>query len=440
MTRRAVLFVCLLLAAAPASAQEPYNFAVNVQRLSLLFTQLYGPQGLIVDSLTLLEGEEPHTGHFNSDFQAEFSQFSTALTSQLVSVPLPSPASGFTYEFDPGLGVFTRTTRSFGPILAERAETIGAGQTSFGFTYQHFGFDAIEGIDLSRVPAVFTHDNATAGTGRADVVTTTNEIRARVSQFTAFLTYGVTNHLDLSVAIPLVSNDLLVVSDASIQRIGTTDERTHFFRSAGDAIGSRRIFTAFGSASGLGDVTVRLKQTLTRRGAHGFAVGLDVRLPTGDEADLLGTGAPGLRPFGVWSASYGAVAPHANLGYLWNGSSVLAGDPAAGVSADLPDQVTYVTGAEITVNPRVTVAFDLIGRYVIDTPRLVAQTFTALDGVSRFPNIVFRNDSHNETSGAVGFKLNLVQRLLVDVNVLFKLNDNGLRDKVTPLLGLEYTF
>jgi hypothetical protein len=40
----------------------------------------------------------------------------------------------------------------------------------------------------------------------------------------------------------------------------------------------------------------------------------------------------------------------------------------------------------------------------------------------------------------VGFKLNLVQRLLVDVNVLFKLNDNGLRDKVTPLLGLEYTF
>jgi serine/threonine protein kinase len=78
--------------------------------------------------------------------------------------------------------------------------------------------------------------------------------------------------------------------------------------------------------------------------------------------------------------------------------------------------------------------------YVIDTPRLVAQTFTALDGVSQFPNVVFRNDSHNETSSAVGFKLNLVQRLLVDVNVLFKLNDDGLRDKVTPLLGLEYTF
>jgi hypothetical protein len=200
------------------------------------------------------------------------------------------------------------------------------------------------------------------------------------------------------------------------------------------------VLTAFGSASGIGDVTVRLKQTVARRGAHGFAVGLDLRLPTGNEDDLLGTGAPGFRPFGVWSASYGAIAPHVNLGYLWNGSSVLAGDPAAGVSADLPDQVSYVAGAEVTVNPRVTVAFDLIGRYVIDSPRLIPQTFTALNGVSSFPNIVFRDDSYNEVTGAMGFKLNLVQRLLVDVNVLFKLNDNGLRDKVTPMLGLEYTF
>lgn len=440
MPSRAVLVVCMLLVAAPARAQDPYNFATHVEKLSLLFTQLFGPQGLFVDSLTLLEGEQPHTGHFNSDFQAEFSQFSTALTSQLVSVPLPSPASGFTYEFDASLGVFTRTTRSFGPILAERAETIGAAQTSFGFTYQHFGFDTIEGIDLSSVPAVFTHDNATAGTGRADVVTTTNSIRASVNQFTAFLTYGVTNHLDLSVAVPLVSNDFLVVSNAMIQRIGTTDPRTHFFRSEGDAIGDHRTFTAFGSASGIGDVTVRLKQNLPRWKSNGFAVGLDFRLPTGDEDDLLGTGTPGFRPFGVWSATYGALAPHANVGYLWNGSSVLAGDPATGKAGDMPDQVAYVAGAEVSAHARLTVVFDVVGRFVIDSPRLVAETFTALNGTSTFPNVVFQNDSYNEVSGAVGFKLNVVERLLLDVNLLFKLNNAGLRDKLTPLVGLEYTF
>ena len=38
------------------------------------------------------------SAHFISDFQFNFSQFSTALVSQLVSVPLPSPGGGFTYR------------------------------------------------------------------------------------------------------------------------------------------------------------------------------------------------------------------------------------------------------------------------------------------------------------------------------------------------------
>ena len=29
---------------------------------------------------------------------------------------------------------------------------------------------------------------------------------------------------------------------------------------------------------------------------------------------------------------------------------------------------------------------------------------------------------------------------VVDINVLFKLDENGLRDKVTPLIGIEYAF
>ena len=84
----------------------------------------------------------------------DFSQFSTALVSQLVSVPLPSPASGFTYHFDPSLGVFQRTTQSFGPILAERADTIGGGRVSFGVAFQRFTFDTVEGLDLDTLIAV----------------------------------------------------------------------------------------------------------------------------------------------------------------------------------------------------------------------------------------------------------------------------------------------
>ena len=171
-----------------------------------------------------------HSSHFNSGFESEFSQFGTALTSQIVSLPLPPPASGFTYEFDPGLGVFTRTSTNFGPILSERAETIGARRVSVGFAYQRLSFDSIEGVDLRNVPAVFTHDDAELLGGREDVVTTVNSIGAEVSRTAMFISYGVTNQLDVSIAVPIITADIVVTSDATIQRIGTTNPETHFFR------------------------------------------------------------------------------------------------------------------------------------------------------------------------------------------------------------------
>lgn len=432
----AILLSVLLPASSTFAQEDPFNVAVPVDRLATIFTDLYGPDGLIVDSLRVLPTGDTHSAHFNSAFQQEFTQFGVALTSQLASVPLPSPASGFTYEFDSELGVFQRTSQSFGPILAERAETIGGGRFTFGFTFQNFTFDTIEGLDVDNVPSVFTHDDAFLLGGREDVVTTSNSINARVNQFTAFLSYGLTDRLVLSLAIPVVSTELTVISDARVQRLGTDEPDIHFFREQDDTIGDRRTFTAFGSASGLGDLTLRLKG----RATGSFALGLDVRVPSGDEENLLGVGAPGVRPFLVLSHSGEAFSPHLNVGYLWNGSSVLGGNPATGEQADLPDQVTYVVGADFGVSSRFTFVIDVLGSYLIDAPRLFTTDFQALDGRSTFPTIGFENDSYNLLSGAVGFKLNVVESLLLDVNLLFNLDNNGLRDKITPLVGFEYAF
>jgi hypothetical protein len=119
---------------------------------------------------------------------------------------------------------------------------------------------------------------------------------------------------------------------------------------------------------------------------------------------------------------------------------VLAGNPSTGESGDFPDQASYSVGADVAVNPRLTIAFDVLGRYLIDAERLRLDEFHGLDGRSTFPNIVFERDSYHALSGAIGLKGNLFGRLLVDVNLLFALDDNGLRDKVTPLVGLEYSF
>lgn len=434
------VLLAVLGTAGPASAQEPINVAVQVTELWRIFKDLYGPNGLVVNSNVPLPNGATHSSHFNSGFESEFSQFGTALTSQIVSLPLPPPASGFTYQFDPGLGVFNRTTTSFGPILAERSETIGARRVSFGFAHQRLSFDSIEGVDLHSVPAVFTHDDAALLGGREDVVTTINSIDAEVSRTTAFISYGVTNRFDVSIAVPYVTADLVVTSDATIQRIGTTNPETHFFRSIEDDIGARRRFTAFGHASGLGDVTVRLKGNIAKGASQGVALGLDLRLPVGDERNLLGTGAPGVSPFFAWSGNYGPVSPHVNAGYQWNGESILGGEPGSGQASDLPDLAQYIAGAVIEVHPRVTAAVDFIGRYVIDSPRLRVEDFRALDNRTVYQNITFTSGSFNEISAAAGLKVNVFGRLLVDMNLLVRLNQNGLRDKIAPLIGLEYAF
>ena len=77
----------------------------------------------------------------------------------------------------------------------------------------------------------------------------------------------------------------------------------------------------------------------------------------------------------------------------------------------------------------------------MSTSRIEESTFTGLDAAgTRFRDIRFEDSSYNQASLALGFKANPAGRLLVVFNVLLKLDDTGLRDKVTPLLALDYTF
>jgi hypothetical protein len=432
MMRRSV-FAALLLVAAPASARPE-------DKLAFLIPNLFGNTGLVVDSEARLPTGQTHSAHFNSAFQAEFTQFNVALASQLTALPIPSPSSGFTYTLDPELGVFNRSSKSFGPLLSERAETVGKGKVSFGSHYQRFTFDTLEGLDLAGVPSVFTHDDPAAG-GRDDVVATMNSITARIDQFTTYVNYGLTSAIDVAVAVPFIHSELDVTSVATVQRIGTTgNPAVHFFRDASGGFGNTRTFTSSGSASGVGDVVLRLKGRLASFGKGALGLGADVRFPTGDEEDLLGAGAFGVKPFLVLSSSHSSFAPHAAIGYQWNGDSTLAGDPVAGVKGKLPNQLTYSAGVALAVTGRATLALDLLGRHVSNASRLVPTTFTALDGRTTLPDIAFERRSANELAGAVSLKLNPWGRLLLDANVLFKLDDHGLRDTITPLVGLEYGF
>jgi hypothetical protein len=412
-------------------AQTPAN---SPTKLAFAIPNLFGPEGLTLPNPN-------HEAHFDSDFQANFGPFNSAIGSQLTSLPLPSPASGFTYTFDPALGVYTRSAQSYGPILAERAETIGKGKFYAGFSYQHFRFNTLDGVDLHNFNSVFRHAQTTPDPIiKEDLITTNTFLDAEIGQSTAFFTYGLSDRIDVSVALPFVNANLAVVSNATIQRIGTANDPTiHYFLDANGNSTTQKQFSISGSASGLGDVLLRVKGTALKTKPAWLALGLDVRLPTGDAYNFLGSGALGLKPFIAISGRTQRITPHVNLGYQWNDSSPLAGDIFTGSKGHLPNQFEYAVGFDAGVGKRFSFAADVLGQDIFHAQGVAPSTFTAANG-AKFADNNFVQETANIVNGSLGFKVNPISTMLVSFNVLIQMNDAGLRSRVVPLVGFSYSF
>ena len=87
-----------LFTAVPATAQT------QPATLATLFEDVFGPRGLVVSSDDVQLDGTNHAAHFNSAFQSDFRLMNIAIASQLTAVPVPSPASGFIYQFDSATG------------------------------------------------------------------------------------------------------------------------------------------------------------------------------------------------------------------------------------------------------------------------------------------------------------------------------------------------
>jgi hypothetical protein len=439
----------ILLAPWAANAQE----LAGPGDLAAFIPTFFGPHGLD------LQSGIPHFAHFESQALTNIGAFNTAFASQLTALPLPSPASGFTYTYDPKAGVFKRSTESFGPILADRAETIGKNRVSFGLSYQHFEFDSLGGVALDQLPLVFQHAvfpiNGVFPAFEQDVVATQSSISAKLEQITPALTFGITDGLDVALAIPIVRVDLAMSSVATIVKFGTgpNDFNTHYF---GDHAASQLFALRSTSAAGIGDILIRLKQTLIHSDV-GLSAGVEGRLPSGDARNLLGSGALGVEPFVVFSYANKAFAPHVRVAYQWNGKSILGGASTAQIDptihqvtgliynkASLPNQLLYQAGADLGVTHRLTLAFDLLGRRVENGLRLDSVSFVRqsalLPNQGALPNSQVTTANFFVNEAAAGLKFNPIGKLLVDLNVLVSLDHNGLHHNAAPLVGIEYGF
>lgn len=433
--------VCLLACGSAAWGQAlPTHGCAGSGDVGCVIPNLFGPGATGVT----LPNAPGHQAHFldNQRFTANFLPLNTAVATQLTLLPLPSPVSGYTYELDAATGLRRPKAQSLGPILTERGETLGARKLFVGFAYQRFRFSEIDGNDLGRLPIVFDHQQQTGRPFERDVITADNDIDLKIDQFTLFGTVGVTDRFDVSLAVPFLDVRLGAVAQATIRPLGNDlcgppgqpqTSPCHVFR-PNDGTSLSNTYTNGQTATGIGDVTIRLKHNLYNGRRFVAAALADVRLPTGAERNFLGSGAVGVRPFVAVSLK-GKFSPHVNIGYQWNGESVLAGDITANTKGDLPNQFFYSVGTEIGVLPSLTLAVDLLGQQVFDAVR-VRQTQQA----AGFPNLAFETASFGVSNGSLGFKYSLVNRLLLTANVLIAMDSGGLRQRATPLIGLSYTF
>ncbi len=439
----------LFLSVAPAAAHdpEPATPAASSTSTAALANLIPG-----LFDRTIILAATGHQAHFIGSGQALREaglQLNGSILSQLTAYPVSSSAGGFTYEFDPALGVMKRTSESFGPIFAERAGTIGKGKWNFGIKYERFAYDSIDGLDLQDgdIALSFTHldtnnDGTTVATVyEGDIILA--DARFKLLSDIAVLSghVGLSDRFDLTIALPVVRVQLDAALSTTVHRLATEgfeDPPAHLFPGGTDSA----TFLASGDASGIGDVLLRGKWNFLRAEGRGMAAALEVRLPTGDEEELLGSGATQTRLLLIGSSSFGRFAPHFNAGYaMYSGEGLQ--------EQELPDEANFTIGFDWAAHPRVTVAADLLWRTLIDansmSVRQERHLFRRWDeteiSTTTRPVLETSVDDLNLLTAAIGCKVNLWGQLLASVNLLYSLSDDGLQEEAwVPLIGLDYSF
>jgi hypothetical protein len=86
-----------------------------------------------------------------------------------------------------------------------------------------------------------------------------------------------------------------------------------------------------------------------------------------------------------------------------------------------------------------TVAFDLLDQTIISGQRTLLRPLNTRDG-NQYSAISFDDFTRSEYNASAGFKTELIPRVVVAGNLMFRLNQTGLRARVVPMFGVSYLF
>lgn len=329
-----------------------------------------------------------------------------ALLVDLTSVPLATASSGFLYRLNPQLGTVERATESFGGFFVERALTAGAGRASFGVSATTFEFDRLNGRSLTDGSLVTVANRFRDEAEPFDTESLTLHIRS--STMTLFGSVGLTDRIEIGVAVPLV-------------RLEVDGQRNNVYRGS-------TFLQASGTAtaSGVADIAIRAKVTALAQPGGGLAVAGEVRLPTGDPDNLLGTGSTSIRVIGIGSLERGPFALHGN---------------AAIVQGGVSSELDFGGAASLAVHPRLTLSGELLTRRVSELHDidLVSAPHPTIAGVDTF-RLAAGEQAGMLANAVAGVKWNVTHTMVLGGHLSWALTNWGLTAPITPTLAFEYAF
>lgn len=355
-----------------------------------------------------------------------------SISAGLASVPIPSSSATEVFYFQDGALVSERS--SAGPIFLERSQTLGQGNLLLGFNVGRISPSNLRGRSLEDLELNFTHEDVgTAGLGdpdwENDVIRVTTDVSLDLTLFSLFATYGLTNSVDFTAALPIVNSSLSGVSQARIVPFSGATTPHAFL------VNGERSLTSTSSSdissTGIGDVVLRAKANLRQDEALGVGGLVELRLPTGDEDDFHGTGETTLRALAVVSRPFEVVTPHLNGGFTFR-----SGENSA-------SSVTLRGGFDALLGEAVTGSVEVLGEFLVEevADDAVTRTEQYQFPVQRTFDVSDIPDIEDHIMDFVaGLKYQASNRFRVVGSVLVPMLDGGVRPDVQWSLGVESVF
>ena len=444
MKRTALQLLISFSLASALSSLAQTNVCVS-SNISNKLICLVPDSGTILTNLTFGATGQNAAAEQNAAFGAATS-INAAVAAQLAQLPIPSATVGALQIKRKGSDVPLPFT-NLGPVLTDRPDTVGRGHLFSAFGFQHFNFNALDGQDLKNLPLAFTFADTITQNSQPKIHygAMTNTVDLQLDQYIFLATAGVSPTTDLSIIIPVNSISVNVVSGNFQAYDYDINSQTYSVHSPP----AKTSLLSRGSASGLGDITVGLKQMLLgqEHNRPAAAVGATFRFPTGDAYNYLGSGALGGSLYGL--LEYRArLAPHMKVGYQWNDTTKILSPTLQSGSARLPGGLSYAIGTDFRIHPKLTLNADFLGNQFVNTPTFhkttsplnpVPQASSGLT-ITTFDVVSTVASTYTTVNFSGGLKWQPFPHAVIYGNALIALSNVGLRSEVVPVVGIAYNF